>query len=240
MWVIWLGGLSLAHGQEAPAILRQADSLFAQGQYGPAMQQYAKVFEENQQYTPAMLLKLALLHERNQEYSYTLYYLNAYFLKTGDRAALTKASDLAEQYELEGYERSDWAYFRSLAYRWLPQIQGALMALLALWLILMVYVKLVRKQKLRALPLGTMVFGGLLALVLNMSFYHTVIIAQDQTIMRENPSAAAEVVNVWSKGHRLSLLDREDVWWKVRDNQGNTGYVRAAQVLAVQDQPQSY
>jgi len=211
--------------------LQVGDSLYDQGSYSQALQVYEGIYFQDQGYTPAMLLRMAFLNERRQSYPEALFYLNSYFIKTGDRSVFEKISSLADSYTLEGYNTGDRAYFLSLLYTYTPWITGSLLVLIAFLMIVMGYRFFRRKEKPRLLPWVLLACSVLYMVLINTHFFQTGIIRTDYTLLMKGPSAASEVVEVLDKGHQLTLIEKEDVWWKVKWSGDRTGYIREGQLL---------
>ncbi|MEL6537589.1 MAG: SH3 domain-containing protein [Bacteroidota bacterium] len=217
--------------QSTQVKLAIADSLYSQGSYSQAMQVYEDIYFQGQEYTPAMLLRMAFLSERRQQYPETLFYLNSYFIKTGDRAVFEKITSLASTYTLEGYDSGDWSYFLSLVYTYLPWITGGLLVAISMLVFLMAFRRWKAKERPKVLPWVTFVVSALYMMLINTHFFQAGIIQSDYTLLMEGPSAGSNVLEVLDKGHQLTLIEKEDVWWKVEWTGGREGYVKEGQLL---------
>ena len=224
---------------QAPAdILVHADSMYAEGRLVKALTEYQYLYHEAGLYTPSMLLKMAYINERKRNYAETLYFLNVYFMETRDRDVLPKISALAEERSLLGYGQTDAGYFRNMIYANWPQLRFVYICVIAVCFGLVVYTRLVRKQRPRVLA-GVMVIllWGYFASG-QISWFNEAIIAENQTVMMSAPSSASNKVSILTKGHKLELLDQKDVWWKVRwekDGVEEEGYIREHQLLLIKN-----
>jgi len=207
-------------------LLQQADSLFADSQYTESIRLYEQIYQQAQMASPAMLLRMAFIQEGLGEYSQALYYLNTYYLLTSDDEVLQKISKLSEEYDLKGYSYSDIDYIRGFVSRY-----QYLMVLLLIGVAmagLLYYV--LRGKGGSERPLG---FGISYLLVLGLLFYLTnfspvpdygIIVDSNAYIMKA-PSAGADVLGISSKGHRVKVSGRQDVWAQI-EWEGEPAYIR--------------
>ena len=206
------------HSTNAQIFTRQlahADSLFKIKQYTQSLEIYQDVLEAKQ-YSPSMLLKMAFIEEALGKTGKSLYYLNLYYLATGDEQTLLKMQELASRNRLEGYENpeSDQFYYHVNKYGYLI---SWLLASVALFAIAWVYT---RKKKSKS-PIGAlvmlMIFLVLLAVNVNFPLKDTsVMITSGNTYLMSGPSAGANVVGVVDEGHKLRMLNKKDVWLEVQ------------------------
>lgn len=195
--------------------LQQADSLFAEQKFTEAYEVYEEILAEGKA-SPAMLLRMAYVDESLQRIPQALYHLNLYYQQTADREVLKKIEELAAAAKLKGYEYSDEEYFRNLLYQKREVIIIFLTVLSGLVFLLMLYIKFRRQQK----PVGS----GLLLVVMlgGLAYFVSVPLTKKQAIVTENfvplmsgPSAGSDMVQMIGRGHRLEVLNRQDVWYRV-------------------------
>ncbi len=191
-----------------------ADSLFAAGRYTQSFDHYQQLLANNE-YTPAMLLKMAYIKEGLVEIGPALYYLNLYYLDTNDEAARVKMEELAQKYNLAGYQSANgdvMAFYRK--YRDL--ISLVLAAIVALFFAIAVYTR----RRLNTRPVIAFSFLVFFMLVLGTHFYFGAdnsqgIITSPRTYLMTGPSGAADVVEVVADGHRVNVVGHKDVWLKI-------------------------
>ena len=201
-------------GQEAPS-LQKADSLFREQRYTQAYQRYEEVLERGLA-SPGMLLRMAYVQESLGNTEETLYLLNLYYRQTSDREVLRKIEKLAEQEKLRGYEYSDVEYFQGIIRQYRAYIIIGLMVLCGALFLWMLY----QRSRSRNRPVWQ---GVVLVVLLGGLYFFTnyplngtrAIIARDHVYLMRGPSAGSGVVDVLRKGHRLKVLGREDVWYRV-------------------------
>lgn len=192
-----------------------ADSLFQQQKYTEAFKDYESIYLTGNA-SPAMLMKMAFIKEGLGDYAQALYYLNAYYQLTSDKDALSKMRDIANEHHLTGYEYSDFKFFLNAIQKYENMI---LFCLVASSLFLLVYIF---KQKRKNEPPVTatilqLVVVCLVAVLINGLIYQkSAIIATDKSLLMTGPSAAAEPVDFIGKGHRVEVLDANDIWSKIK------------------------
>ncbi len=202
-------------GQNNPQ-LALADSLYAEQKFTQAYQEYEEVLETGEA-SPAMLLRMAYIQESLNNTTETLYLLNRYYQLTAQKEALQKMEKLAEEHQLEGYVISDFDYFRNQLYQNRQYIVMGLMLIAGGLLLLMLY----NKFRLGKKPVGVGVAVVLLLAVL--AYFVNIPLSRGQAIVVKNyvplmsgPSAGAGVVEMINKGHRLQVLNKQDVWYEVQ------------------------
>lgn len=195
--------------------LAHADSLFTVKQYTQSLEIYEQVLEAKQ-YSPSMLLKMAYIEEALGKVSQSLYYLNLYYIATGDDQTLLKMQELAAKNRLEGYQNpdSDEFYYHVNKY---GDLISLLLASAALFAVILTFTQKRRGRQ----PVGSvvlvMIFLVLLAVNVNFPMKNsTVMINSGRTYLMSGPSAGANVIGVVNEGHKLRLLNKKDVWLEVQ------------------------
>lgn len=205
-----------AHAQISGHRLNTADSLFRAERYTQSLEHYEEILRQRQ-YTPAMLLKMAYVNEGLNHIGAAMYYLNLYLVATHDKSVTRKMDELAEKFDLEGYETTDgdrlWAFYQDNHLN----ISLALTAIIILLLAIMYRTR----TRFHARPVTAAIAVAVLATLL---FTHQQykdagmkgIIAQPSTYLMAGPSAGAPVIDVVGDGHRVEVIGKKDVWLKVR------------------------
>lgn len=220
-----------AHADYVPAQLSRGDSLFTKKQYTQSFELYQGLLQSGR-YTPAMLIKMAYIQEGLGSISLSLYYLNLYYLASGDEQALTKMEELAEKNRLQGYEHTETARIFFLIKKYNYYFSGVLAALIVL------LVALQYKRKMNELSTKTFVIPIalviiLLAIQVNISYESpTAIVTNSNTYLMSGPSAGANVVSQIKEGNKLKIKDKKDVWLKVEWLDKEV-YIKEQQVLPV-------
>ncbi|GAB3278617.1 hypothetical protein GCM10027347_53110 [Larkinella harenae] len=222
-----------AVAKQATITLYQADSLFAAGRYLDAVDAYEKYLNLAHKPTDPMLLKLAYGWEKQGDVAKMLYYLQVYFDRRPDEAVLKKMHDVASQNNLRGYETDDLNYFYLFYKQYGLYITLALVLLgtYAFGIFWMKYRNREparRRHKLIVLAYLT----GLLLMVNLPEGYQSGIINRDRVLLRRDPSAAAPVADVISRGHKINILGSQDIWLHVFWNDG-LYYVRKDNVWVI-------
>lgn len=201
-----------SHAQFAE--LSTADSLFAHQKYTEAFKMYENIFQQNQA-SPAMLTRMAFIQEGLGNYSDALYYLNLYFLKTSDKAALNKMRELAEKHHLVGYEYTDTKFFLNFLRKYQLEITLSLIAF-SLFLLAYGFNKFRHDEKpATSLVLQALVLLLIVAFTNDLFFEKKAIVSQDHSMLMSGPSAGAEPVNYIGKGNKVSVLKSDALWTKI-------------------------
>ncbi len=205
---------ALSYGAENQSLLAKADSLYQVKKYTEAFQQYQELFEQNQG-SAAMLARMAFIKEGLGDYANALYFLSLYYNQTLDKKVLSKMRELAEKHELTGYEYSDSAFITGQAKKYRYEL---LITLVFISLILTFYIY--RKKKHQEQPVTSAIFQLVtvlfaIALINNFFFHNYGIVSQGNTLLMSGPSAGAEPVEIIDKGHKLRLVQPDEVWSKV-------------------------
>lgn len=196
--------------------LHIADSLFLAERYTQSLEHYEEILRQRQ-YTPAMLLRMAYVNEGLNHIGPAMYDLNLYFVATNDESVIRKMDELAEKFDLEGYETTDSDRFWSFYQDNHLNLSLAITAIIILMLALMYRTR----TRFHTRPVVPAIAVAVLAVLLfaHQQYGHAHskgIIAQPSTYLMAGPSAGAPVVDVVGDGHRVEVIGKKDVWLKVR------------------------
>lgn len=204
---------SFANADNPTNQMSKADSLFIKKQYTQSFEIYESLHQAGH-YSQAMLLKMAFIQEGLGRTSLSLYYLNLYYLASGDTQVLDKLEELATKNRLEGYEHSESTrlFFNLKKYSYYVSV-----ALAAIAIFLLAFLYKLRKKETKPVALGilTTIVIAILAIQVNISYDHPSAIVIDSTYLMSGPSAGANVVTLISEGHKLKITGKNDVWLKV-------------------------
>lgn len=215
-----LGGLNGVAGTGS-VNLYQADSLFAAGRYQAAVNAYEFHLKNHYKPTDPMLLKLAYGWEKQGDVAKMLYYLQVYFDRRPDEAVLKKMHDVAIQNNLRGYETDDLNYFY-LFYKQYGLYLTLGLVLLGTYAFGIFWMKHRNREPARRRH-KVIVLAYLTALLLLVNLpqrYQSGIVNRDRVLLRREPSAAAPVADVISRGHKVNIVGSQDVWLHVFWNNG--------------------
>lgn len=204
-----------------------ADSLFAQKKYTQSFELYQEIQYTDQKATSAMLLKMAFIKEGLGDYTNALYYLNLYYLKTYQKRVLKKMENLAEQHKLSGYNYDDAEFFLNLYHQYQLQIDFLIIGFVFMFFGILFYGK--KTFKIRSSQHGIVYICLLMVLLFINNYWreHTkAIVTSPEVYLMKGPSPGADVVDVISKGHRVDILEQDDVWVKISWNE-NEAYIKA-------------
>jgi tetratricopeptide (TPR) repeat protein len=205
--------------------LKTADSLFQAKRYTQSLEHYQEILHQNQ-YSPAMLLKMAYIQEGLNNIGQAMYYLNLYLLATKSKAVIEKMEDLANKYDLRGYETSDIDPFLSFYHDYFSHISMALAALTIFLVSIIFYTKI--KLSKRPIASGILLMLLLITFLVHLNYGEKLaagIVINSRTFIMDGPSAAADVIDVVSDGHRVEIIGSNDIWLKIRWNDEDA-YIR--------------
>ena len=199
------------------ALLRRADSLFANDNLVGAARLYETALAHGQPANDPMLLKLAHAAEQQNNIPRLLYYLEVYFNRHPDDAAvMRKMNDIAHTHNLVGYETDDLNYF----YRFYRQYSPYFLIFLLIpvgYAFGVLMLKTVRKQPISQRQKWVVLAYLLLLLVFaNLpEGIRSGITNHDRVLLRTDPSAAAPVAEVIGRGHKVNILGAKDIYLRV-------------------------
>jgi len=207
--------------------LQLADSLFQQRKYTQSFELYENIYTQDKKASSAMLLKMAFIKEGLGDYTNALYYLNLYYLKTYNKRVLKKMENLAEQNKLSGYNYDDVEFFLNIYHKFQFQINLLILTLILLFFAMMLYQKRTSNQ--RSHTPGIVYICLLVTLLFLNNFVRErpqAIITSADAYLMKGPSPGADVIDVVSKGHRVDILGKEDVWVKISWNE-HSAYIKS-------------
>src|SRR5690606_1164759 len=229
-----LTGIAAApsYSQVATHRLQTADSLFNAKQLTQSLDHYKTILDRGE-YTSAMLLKMAFVEKGRNRVGEALYYLNHYYLATGDEAALNKMQSLSKKHQLAGYAIDETGQVMITYQKNHDRISMGLGAVILLLVSVATFMSR-RNQKPAAVLVMALLFAGVFAVHLSYRDDSTrIIVTGENNYLMAGPSGAAPVVAVIGGGHRFEIESRQDVWIKVRWK-GKTAFIREQRVLPVQ------
>jgi hypothetical protein len=233
IFILFLAGIQTAQSQSVTNQLQTADSLFDSKKYTESLSIYDDILETTGKASPAMLLKMAYINEALENFGEALYHLNNYYSLTADDRALTKMRDLAATKDLEGYDASNLDYLLKFYSQYRFLFVGVFVAL-GILIVAMIY----RQKKKHSKPAPTL--GVALVLVLLIGIYltnfsgikHKGIISGTNTYLMTGPSAGSDLVEVVGEGHKVEILDQQDIWVEIKWK-GRRAYVREYNIKAL-------
>jgi hypothetical protein len=203
-------------GERLQDKVQQADSLFAAGNEADAARLYETAIANGHTATDPMLLKLASAYERQNDVSHLLYYLQIYFDRHPDDAVLRKMNEIARANNLNGYETDDLNYFY-LFYRKYGTYLLLFLLLPGGYVFSIMMLKIVKKQPVdRRQKWVVLFYLILLLLFVNLpEGVQSGITSRDRVLLRSDPSAAAPVIEVIGRGHKVNILGSKDIYLRV-------------------------
>jgi hypothetical protein len=221
----------LSYSQEYKSRLDHADFLFSRKHFPAAFKSYKEILNSGV-FSPAMLLKMALISEQSGDIVSCLYYLNLYYNFRPDRQVHLKMEELAEKYNLEGYDYTDSEYFTFL-YR--ENYYYILLFFLTLSGLYFVHLAL-KKINGNPLSIRPLLFIGLLFIlfyIVNFDFIMPKgIISRKNTFLMSAPASGSDLMAKIERGQRVKILGKEDIWYKI-EWAGKFSYIKESDVLLI-------
>lgn len=218
--------------QELNSKLEIADSLFDNRRFTQSYELYQDIYRSGKA-TPAMLLKMAYSEEAQDNLGNAMIYLHDYYRFTSDEKVLEKMQELAQVNAFVGYEVGEYQKFQKIVNANRYPIYAVLM-LLAAVILLMIFRKYQKHQE-RSLSLLLSLVMVLALAIYALNFTaekRKGIIMQDDVFIMTGPSAASELIEVVTQGHKVEVLDQQDIWVKI-NWRGTPAYIRESNIQAL-------
>lgn len=202
-----------------------ADSLFSARRYTQSLELYKDIYNSGNA-SPAMLLKMAYSEEAQENLGNALIYLHDYYRFTSDDKALVKMDELAQVNALEGYDETDFERAEKVLND-LRYVIFIVLVILSGIIFLMMFRKY-KKHSERSLGLATSFVLTLALAVYILDFTSESdkgIIMNNDTFIMSGPSAASELIEVVSQGHKIEVLGKKDIWIEI-NWRGKRAFVR--------------
>lgn len=206
--------------------LKQADSLYARRKYSESFTLYQQLFDKGH-FSPQMLLKMSYIKEGSGEIPDALYYLNIYYVNYPGRNILKKMESLAESKNIEGYTYNDVNYFLYLYYLYKAQIIMGLVGILFIFFLSIFTNRVVFRRIPVTSPYLFLFMATFVFLFINYSdrFFYKGIVANENVLVMDSPSAGGNVITKLPKGTRMHIWGDTDIWYKIHW-EGKSAYVR--------------
>lgn len=213
--------------------MAKADQYFAKKKYTESLTIYEKVFRKSGKASPSMLLKMAFINEGLGDYTQTLYYLSLHYEYAPSNETLLRMEKIAKNQKLKGYEYSDFDYIKAIFHRY--YVYFNLLVILIFGSILGLFVYRLSKQQRVSSRHGITFFISLIAIFILFNFIESkpkAIIKNDKVFLMSAPSAASELKAKVGKGHRVEILSKKDIWYKVKLGE-QVAYIRENNLLKI-------
>jgi hypothetical protein len=175
---------------------------------------------------------MAFIKEGLGDYTSALYYLNLFYSYNPDKEVLKKMEEIGLKYKLTGYTYTDLDYFISIYQEYYHYILIFLIGTCLIYYLLM-FIK--RRTKLGLRPFYFVMMLLLALYLVNFSLTPPKgIISNSAVHLMASPSAGAPLVGIVDKGHRVTIVSKEDIWYKIRWN-GSTAYIRENNLTTVEN-----
>ena len=185
--------------------LNKADSLFNLKIYTEAKLIYDSLYYKENLYSESMLLKMALIEEGLENYEKSIYYLSQYQSINNNESSEIKIQKIANNYDLEGYEKNDFDYLQNILKKNRIIIIYSLLLLILLIFIINIY-RILKNKKAPTLVPTFYVISILFLLIININLPKSGIVYFENTFIMEKPSSGSNLYQIVKKGDKLKKM----------------------------------
>ena len=211
--------------------LNKADSLFNLQIYTEAKLIYDSLYYQENLYSESMLLKMALIEEGLENYEKSIYYLSQYQSINNNESSEIKIKKIANNYDLEGYEKNDFDYLQNILKENRIIIIYSLLLLILLIFIINIY-RILKSKKAPTLVLTFYIISILFLLIININLPKSGIVYFENTFIMEKPSSGSDLYQIVKKGDKLKIIGEESVWYKIKINKTEK-YIRKKNIKII-------
>ena len=212
-------------------ILNKADSLFNLKIYTEAKLIYDSLYYKENLYSERMLLKMALIEEGLENYEKSIYYLSQYQSINNNESSEIKIQKIANNYDLEGYEKNDFDYLQNILKENRITIIYSLLLLTLLIFIINIY-RILKSKKAPTLVLTFYIISILFLFIININLPKSGIVYFENTFIMEKPSSGSNLYQIVKKGDKLKIIGEESVWYKIKINETEK-YIRKKNIKII-------
>ena len=211
--------------------LNKADSLFNLQIYTEAKLIYDSLYYKENLYSESMLLKMALIEEGLENYEKSIYYLSQYQSINNNESSEIKIKKIANNYDLEGYEKNDFDYLQNILKENRIIIIYSLLLLILLIFIINIY-RILKSKKAPTLVLTFYIISILFLVIININLPKSGIVYFENTFIMEKPSSGSNLYQIVKKGDKLKIIGEESVWYKIKINKTEK-YIRKKNIKII-------
>ena len=211
--------------------LNKADSLFNLQIYTEAKLIYDSLYYKENLYSESMLLKMALIEEGLENYEKSIYYLSQYQSINNNESSEIKIQKIANNYNLEGYEKNDFDYLQNILKENRIIIIYSLLLSILLIFIINIY-RILKSKKAPTLVLTFYIISILFLLIININLPKSGIVYFENTFIMEKPSSGSNLYQIVKKGDKLKIIGEESVWYKIKINKTEK-YIRKKNIKII-------
>ena len=211
--------------------LNKADSLFNLKIYTEAKLIYDNLYYKENLYSESMLLKMALIEEGLENYEKSIYYLSQYQSINNNESSEIKIQKIANNYNLEGYEKNDFDYLQNILKENRIIIIYSLLLSILLIFIINIY-RILKSKKAPTLVLTFYIISILFFLIININLPKSGIVYFENTFIMEKPSSGSNLYQIVKKGDKLKIVGEESVWYKIKINETEK-YIRKKNIKII-------
>ncbi len=193
-------------------LLEKGDQYFEANNFKLAYLCYDSIFQKSDFYTARMLVRMANIKRRQyNDLATALYLLNVCYKRTKDEQVLKEIQIIAQKNDFQGYEYSDFDFFKSLYNRYNYH-------LLSLLTLIGIIVLVIRRKKARRIStlFSLLMLGSLIYFLNNYDYEPLYGITNTVSVnLYDIPSPGGQKVYELGENNRLQIIGQADIWYKV-------------------------
>lgn len=205
-----------------------ADSLFTLGKYTEAEILYNQLLSEGY-FSEKNILKQVFIASQQKNYVAYLHFLNLHLQYKPSLQTAQKIYNIANAYELNGYEINDSKWLLLLYYAYHKWILWGVCLFFLLWASFILRKKITNENYFKNALLFLISCGFVILTINFLPSINEAIVAYDHTYLMQAPSSASQKVGLLMKGQKLEVVAEKDIWLKVIW-QKQIAYVKKTQV----------
>ncbi|MDX2301199.1 MAG: SH3 domain-containing protein [Microscillaceae bacterium] len=220
--------------KDLDAKITEANALFERKKFTESLELFEEVFAQTHEVSPNMLIKMAFVSEGLGNYTDALYYLSLLYLYAPQDATLIQMENIAHTYRLSGYEHSDLDYIRAIYQRYFTYLAFLFLGICGLGFIFILYLYYLKQRiALRyKIPLLVLLSVGFFLMRFSEESLMGIVI-QDKSYLMSAPSSGSKPVEIIAKGHRVFVLGKQDIWYKILWNEKEL-YIKESNLRPIQ------
>lgn len=220
------------YGQRFSEFQKKGDSLFQVNDFFNAALIYDSILNQSV-VSPSLYLKLAYIYESTGNIADLMVVLNKYYKVYPSANIQFKIEEIAREYQLKGYKYTDFDYFMSLYRQYYYYILLFFLATSGLYFTHLI-TKKIKGNPLSFRPLLFIVILLFLLLLINFNLHPVrAIIKHSNTLIMSAPAAGSELLEQATSGHRVNVLDQNDVWVEV-DYENQVCYIKESDLEIIE------
>jgi hypothetical protein len=221
-----------AKGQSYLDLEKKGDSLFLANDFDNASRIFDSIFNQSV-VSPSLFLKMAYMHESSGNFTDLMVVLNKFYKVYPSADIQLKIEEVAREYQLKGYNYTDFDYFAALYRQYYYFILLFFLVASGLYFSHLI-IKKISGNPLSFRPLFFILILLFLLVIINFNLQPVrAIIKNSNTLIMSAPAAGSDLLEISSSGHRVNVLGQIDVWVEV-EYENQICYIKSSDLEFIQ------